>query len=805
MDVRFRNKSIVIMIAIVVIIASIYLFILSIYTSSKSPDYIELSTQNITNQTEIYRNYYGVPHITAQNELDLAFAIGYAHASDRLWQMDYSRRIAQGRLSEIFGEEYVETDKLMRALAIREYAQISLETCNPQFIKLLDSYSNGVNSFIDANRNKLSFEFGAMNYSPEKWTAKDCFLIAKLLAFELSNSFSVDFSMNEIANGIGVEKTLDLIPNNGKYLPLLDSASSLKPIATNSANLNRDAKFALNKIGLNNNKTGSNAWAILKKKKNKSAGTILANDPHLQLTLPSKWYQLQYSIPNHNLIGLTIPGIPYILIGRNDSIAWGITNLMSDDFDLFLEKNKGNDYYYRNETLTEKYIYVKDSIVINNKETKEFYLRKNFRSYVLSDFNKSIKLFKNLRNDNAITYRWTAAEKSKELELIYKLNFARNWKQFDTILSEWVSPALNFTFTDKTGNIGFIPSGKIPIRNGTFQNLANASWLGGDWTGFTNANLIGKSYNPENGFVANCNQKPTINESSNIGNLWVTNSRFDRLNELLAQTDEYIYRDAQQNQLDVYSNYSKEVLNSLFQTLTLNQKYLNKVELNAFYRLKQWDNFLTYNSEEAAIYKIYLKILISEIFADELNSDDFNEYINHSNLVLRKLLEILNLKKSKWFDNVKTQKIESSDDIQIYAFQKTVAKAIQMKKLVNSKIIYGDLHRLNLSHKFSNSNLLNKSLSLGSVEMSGDFTTISSNESKLSNWNKVEIGASARFIADMSNNDVYLSLPGGVSGDVTNPNFANQFQLWLRGGYLKLVLSNKPSEEYKLSVQFKRN
>lgn len=791
--------------AIAIIITSTYFFIFSIYTSSQTPEFIEIPTNNVSSQTEIYRNYYGVPHIIAENELNLAYAIGYAHANDRLWQMDYSRRIAQGRLSEIFGEEYLETDKLMRALAIREFAQQSLEACNPDFVKLLEAYSNGINTYLESNKKKLSFEFGALNYMPEKWTTKDCFLIAKLLAFELSNSFPVDFSMNAIANGLGVEKTLDLLPQDGKQSNKIDSSTKIKTSSCNNPKLNYDIKLALNKIGYTGNKTGSNAWAILKNKKNQSAGAILANDPHLQLTLPSKWYQLQYSIPNYNLVGLTIPGFPFILIGRNEKISWGITNLMSDDFDLFLEKNKGNDYYYRNETLVEKYTYVKDSIVIKNKETKQFYLRKNFRSYVLSDFNKSIKLFKNLHNDNSITYRWSASEKSKELELIYKINFANNKSQFDSILNEWTAPALNFTYADSEGNIGFYPSGKIPIRKGTFNNLANASWLGADWIGFTNANLIGKVINPESGFIANCNQIPKISESTFIGNLWATNSSYNRLSELLAQADEYIYRDAQQNQLDVYSDYSKEIVQSLFKTLTLNQSYLSKDELNYFYKLKQWDNFLTYNSEPAALYKLYLQNLVSEIFLDELGNDNFEEYIQHSNIVLRKVLEIMSNRNSKWIDNTKSQKIESLDDIQIYAFQKTIVKFNQLKKNTKTIVNYGTLHQLTLNHKLAKSNLLNKSLSIGSMEMSGDFTTISSNESKFTNWNNVTIGASARFIADMSNKDIYLSLPGGVSGDVTSPNFANQFQLWLRGGYLKLVLGNKPTEDFKLNVLFKRN
>ncbi|MCX6147772.1 MAG: penicillin acylase family protein [Candidatus Kapabacteria bacterium] len=817
------KKTTVIITSGIILIASLIIFLVKFLNSSQSNLKGEFTSDKISNEFSIYRNFYGVPHIVAQNDKDMYFASGYVQAQDRLFQMDYYRRIGYGRLSEILGSKALNTDKFFRCLAIRELAKDSYKLAPEETKIVLQSYCDGINNFIE-NTNEYSFEFGALNYLPEKWTPVDCYVISKLYAFEMSFSYWSDMALGAIADRIGIQKTQELIPSSQTKGPFVledITAEINNSDSKNQSNIifeNKTIKFSsylslLNEIkevtGFNVSAVGSNSW--VRKKSNKiNSGAILANDPHLQIGLPSKWYQIHLSSPSSNLTGFSVPGIPFVLIGRNDSIAWGITNLMNDDFDLFFEKMEGNDFYFSSKTnIKEKIKYTIDSIKVANGKTHLFYLRKTDRSYIISDNDKlldSNTKSKDFMKKYVLTFNWTANEKSDEITSMLKISKSNNWNDFQNSLNNWISPALNFTYCDTKCNIGLKVTGAFPKRDSCMPNLPNPGWLSGyNWKGFHYANELPVIYNPIKGFVATANNKIMKTIPFFISNLWEPNSRALRVNELLSEVSEYNYRDAELNQLDIYSHYANDLLKLTLPVLNKNNSYFtNEIKKNLIL-LNKWDYFVTNQSLAANIYSEFVEKLIVNTFEDELGQYLLNEYVIIGNLPSRKLLELLENNDKYWFDIKSTNFVENRDFIILKSFSDAVISLkIKSQKAKTKNYNYGMNHILNLKHVLSDNNFLRKSVGIDGLELSGDNTTINNTEAKMNKRNEVIVGASMRFIADMQDSVIYSVLPGGVSGDVVSSNYSNQIQLWLRGGYIKIPTSRSPAKDFELFVKFSK-
>lgn len=815
------KKTYVVLSSVIIILISTLIFLFNFFYSSQSNLKGEFLSDKISNEFKVFRNYYGVPHIVAQNDKDMYFASGYVQAQDRLFQMDYYRRIGYGRLSEILGAKAINTDKFFRCLAIRELAKEAYLSAPEETKQALQAYSDGVNNYIQ-NTNEYSFEFGALNYLPEKWSPIDCYVLSKLYAFEMSFSYWSDMALGAIADKIGIQKAQELIPNSASKGPFV-----LEDINIESENNKNQSNFLFPKneikfsnylslfnemkeiTGFNVSAVGSNSW--VRKKTNKSnSGAILANDPHLPLALPSKWYQIHLSSPNSNLIGFSIPGIPFVLIGRNDSISWGLTNVMNDDFDLYFEKVEGEDYYYSSKTnKKEKIKFTIDSIKVANSKTHLFYLRKTDRSYILSDNDKlldSNSKSKSFLKKYVLTYNWTAKEKSDEVSAMLRINKSNNWLEFQNSLNNWISPALNFTYCDTKGNIGLKVTGAFPKRDSCMPNLPNPGWLSGySWKGFHYSNELPVLYNPKKDYVASANNKIIKSTPFFISNLWEPNSRATRINELLGEANEYNFRDAQLNQLDVYSHYANDLLKITLPILNKNNSYFTNDIKKSLNLLNKWDYFLTNQSLAANIYSEFIEKLIINTFEDELGKDLLQEYVVIGNLSTRKLLELLISDDKYWFDLKNTNFIENRDYIILKSFSDAVISLkIKSQKSSKPNYVYGMNHILNLNHVFSNNELLKKSVGIEGLEMSGDNTTINNTEAKMNKRDNVIVGASMRFIADMQDNVVYSVLPGGASGDVVSPNYSNQLQLWLRGGYIKIPTSRTPSKEFELFIKFNK-
>ncbi len=801
------NKIIAFGISAVIIVIAIILFAIDISTSSIIESDKKFKSEKIKSNIRILTNQYGIKKIIANNDYDLFFAQGYTHSLDRLWQMDILRRQSEGRLSEIVGSYAIPFDKFIRTLDIKSIAKESVNQMDDNSRMILEAYSDGVNYFIDNHRNNLSFEFSALDYLPEKWEPYHSILISKYFALQMSFSFWNDVTFGEISAKLNREIALDLIPGINEYkTPELNldntDTTDLSEIYKNYSTFLSDYSVISGNEG---GAKGSNSWSVYKNKENSDGGAILANDPHLPLQLPSVWYQNHIKSENYNSLGYSLPGIPLILVGRNDAVSWGITNLAADICDFYFEKtDEAGENYFTDDDNTKPFEFIIDTIKVKDKADVIYYMRKNDKSFVISDahlFSENNSLIKwdeneddNFFDNYALTFRWTASEISNEIEALSDINLSENIDNFEKATDKWASPPLIFNFADTSGNIALFPTGKIPRRNTECNpNIPNPGWMeSANWNGFYSGEDLINSINSDKGYLYSANVPPEANSKFFISNYWEPQSRAMRIEEMIKESEYYSARDARFMQNDILSPYAKIILSEILPFLSSNTDKLNIIDKKALNALNKWDYLLSPSSPEASVYNAFITELIKNTYYDELGDKLFKQYAFISSLPTRKILSDILNKNQFWFDNKNSDQIETIESVVIQSFKNAT---VFLRQYFESDDIndwnYGLLHRLELKHFLGVNEFLNPVVSLRSHSVGGNNTTINNTEYRYYEPFDVIIGASMRFIADMDDDAVLMCMPGGNSGDPMHPQYADQVRLWLNGGYIQVSFNNE--------------
>ena len=785
------------------------------------------SSEYVKDSIQIYRNKFSIPHIQTKNEQDAFIAMGYVHAQDRLWQMDIARRAGRGRLSEIFGEKALASDKFMRAMNLVDIANRLYGNSSKTTKQILEAYSSGINLFLTSNADKLPFEFGALSYSPDPWTPTDCLIIMRLMAIEMNMSMWTDLAFGKIADKIGISSAMALVPKQTpgtvyQYESNTQEASEtseqiaihhLKGFSNIATNMLYEGRTFL---GFSGDGVGSNAWVMRTLPKGKSSSVILANDPHLRLSLPARWYQTHITCPSFNAIGPTIPGLPLIVSGRNDNSTWGITNMMNDDFDYFVEKvDKTNtNYYFDEDGKRVKFTYKRDTILIKNEEPIIYDIRFTKRSAVISDapptaMVKNAQFKKSKFDEYCLTYSWTGMNMSDEIFGVYKVMKSKTWAECKKGFDLWCAPALNFVYGNAQGAIASATIGMMPKRGEKNNpNIPSPGWKKGySWTGvYTSSILPSHSFAPNDHsrrFIITANNplqaKPLFHHSS----LWESSSRAERLHQALKEFDEYDVRDAQFLQMDVYSAYAKQIKDSILPSLLSKKKYLPSQAKKALEKLKNWKCFITNQDIEPTIYTLFLEEYHRSVFEDQLTKPFLALYNIITNVPTRILLHTLHDPESKWInwmDDVRTR--DKKEDRSEIIFQSFVRAIKRGDSIFGNPDIrtwkYGQLHSLTLEHLFSGNSLLSPIVTHGPFPHGGNNTTLNNGSWSFNEPFKQTLGASVRIISDMSDTLVYCVLPGGVSGEPLSSHYSDQVQLWLNGGYITLSSTSSIQVDFTL-------
>jgi penicillin amidase len=779
---------VVLLIAIVIISYSVL--------NSKLPSYNgEVKVTGVSNEVEIYRDEYGIPFIITEDEEDAIFALGYVHAQERMFQMDLTRRAGEGRLSEILGSKTIPFDKMFRTMGLYKLVEESYPKLNPLSQKYLESYAAGVNAYIKEADGNFTFEFDVLGYEPELWKPEHSLVMVKLMAWELNISWWTDIAFSHLVQKLGEEKVRGILPDFDENAPTIipKHLSSASKITTQFYQVDKEFREFMGFVGTH---IGSNNW-IVNGNKSESGKTIIANDPHLAFQAPGKF---MFSVIRSNGLngeGFSIPGMPAFIIGKNQDIAWVLTNVMADDADFYVEQfdSTKTKYYFQNEW-KDLSIY-SDTLYVKGGEPVVFDIKKTHRGPIISDIHTFNTLFKNEYQDRAnISMRWTALDFSDEIFAMISINKAKNWSDFKDGVEYFTAPGQNFVYGDKEGNIGYICGVKLPKRKSNSPTLVyDGTTDEHDWKGFIPYNEMPKLFNPSDNFIASANNKTIKSFPYHITNLWEPASRIERITELLKAKEKHSSDDFKNYQHDFYSYYSKHItpyILAAFKDATVNDKNLN----TALSVLRQWDFVMDKKSQTPTIFNEFFQKLIRNIFLDEMGEELFSEYIFVANIPYRKVREMLNKKDMHWWDNIKTEEVEGRDEI----IRKSLVDALaSLEQKLGKDIAYWqwqELHTVTFKHPFSlNSPMLGNILNIGPYPISGDGTTVFNTEYSFNKSYENVLGPALKFIYDFDKpNEVNFILPTGQAGYFMSEHYSDMTKLWLNGKYLKININTSDIE-----------
>ncbi|MFQ5636808.1 MAG: penicillin acylase family protein [bacterium] len=737
-------------------------------------------------EVQVFRDEHGVPHIFAGNESDLFKAVGYVTAQDRLWQMDLNRRIASGRLAEIFGEAAVENDKYVRYWGFHRLAQQIADSLSTPSRFALEAYSDGVNAFIADNSDRLPLEFSLLGYSPEPWKPEDTIAFSRFMAWKLSFSWYVDIVLHQLVQKVGERKAREVFPDYPKSGPVIVAESP-------SLFWNGVQGFAKNGLAMReflniySAQLGSNSW-VVSGKKSLSGKPLLANDPHLEITAPSVWYEMHLSGGDINSAGVVLPGTPAPMIGHNENIAWGLTNGMTDDVDFFLEKiNPDNKNQYSNGREWVDFDVVEETILVKDANPVTFKISISRNGPIISDVHPYLE-----DQPEVITFRWTGHRFSDEFLTVLKLQKAQTWDDFTDAIRHFAVPAQNFVFASADGDIGYYLAGRVPIRRNSTGVSVHRGWLQtGQWYRDVPFEKMPHMVNPPENFIVTANNKIVDDRYPYyLTNLWEPPNRAARIRQMLTDRDSLTLDDFKNMQSDVVSLQAKEMLPTLLEHIRTELDTTSDMELRTLYDLvKTWDGSETPESVAAAIFNAFFLKLIENTFQDEMGEDLFQGYTRLSNVPSRVISSLFLKKSSSWFDNIETQQIETKHDIIVQSFADAGRMLAELAGDNISNWKWGELHTLTMSHPLGRRKPLDMVFNLGPYSRGGSKMTVNNGEYRLRAPFKAIIGASTRQLVDLSEpHHAYSVITSGQSGHPLSEHYKDQAPLWLEGKVHPMIM-----------------
>ena len=737
----------------------------------------------LTAPVDVYRDEYGVPLVAAGTERDLMFAIGYVHAQDRLWQMDLARHAGEGRLSELFGTETVPFDHLFRVVGLRRTADSILAHLDGSTLGQLTWYAEGVNAFIESNRGRFPVEFDLLGHDPEPWQPVHSLLVARLVAWELNLSWWTDITLGAIAERVGLLKAVDIVPSYPRDVdPAVPAAVWRKqiPLASDFVRTGNAYAQAFGRVSLGG---GSNAWAV-SSRRSATGHALLANDTHLQLSVPSMWYEMILNGGGYDVRGMSVPGAPGIVAGRNGRVAWGLTNLMADEADFYVEhldSVSGTTYAYDGQW--RQLVSWEEEIRVRGDTNVTVLVRATHHGPIVSDVQTSLQ---RTRTPFTISMRWTGYELNDPIGTILALNRARTWEDFNTALDGFSVPGQNMVYADVEGFVGYRSAVKLPIRSNAGGLLPLPGWdPASEWKGFVPSARLPRMLNPSEGFVASANNK-VVDDSYPypMGDLWEPPARIQRLRELLAEHPEAItVADCERWQNDRVSPLAMQLVPYVLQVCADSAFDLPEKERIVEY-LRSWNFAFDRDDIPSAIFQPWLVRFVQNTFRDEMGDDLYHDYVLLVNIPLRVIARLVSDENSPWFDDVTTDSVESRDDIIRKSLLEAVTEVRERLGTDPRLWRWGSLHTVELRHPFGIRPPLNAIFNVGPFPFGGASTALMSGEYSFNTPYTVSVGPSYRQIFNLGDpSSARVVLPPGQSGHAFHPQYDDQTQLWLNGSY----------------------
>ncbi|MBS1524987.1 MAG: penicillin acylase family protein [Bacteroidetes bacterium] len=725
-----------------------------------------------------------IPHIFAENDHDLYYAEGYITARDRLWQMDIQTRAAAGRLSEVVGPKALEVDRYHRRMGMIYGAENCLKGMmkDPESKLLVEAYSDGVNSYIHhLKKRDYPIEFKLLDYAPEEWQPINCAYLLKNMSETLAgNSDAVGMTNDLKVFGIGTMNDLfpdqpfhdePIIPAGTKwdFTPLPIPKPSASFIAQTSGMQSKEIIPGI----------GSNNWAV-NGSRSANGYPILANDPHLNLTFPSIWYLVQLSSPTVNVYGASLPGAPGVVIGFNQNISWGVTNVDADVLDWYQVKfkdNSKNEYWYNNRwnKTTKK---VEEIKIRGQKPLYDTVIYTHQGPVVYDNISQKPK---EGHTDVPVgdALRWIAHDASDEFNALYLMNRGKNYKDYRRALTYFSAPAQNFIFADKDNDIAITPNGKFPLKfRDQGKYILDGSDPANDWQGWIPASQNPTVKNPPRGFVSSANQASTDSTYP-----YYLNWRFDlydrgkRINDLLSAMKKATVDSFLVMQMDNYSMRAHDILPAMLKYIDPTK--LDKEQAEAYDIVKNWDLHFAATSEGASIFNAWWLDFYHMVW-DEFDRKDLPMHYPSYDRTEKLLLTDPG---SKWFDIAGTPAKETCGDVLMKSFVESVNKLIKEHGLPGKNWQWGDVKNTHINH-------------LANIPGFGTGKFFAGGTSSVIDALKDDNGPSWRMVVQLGPKVQGFGIfPGGESGNPGSYYYDDMFATWRDGKLDKLLFLGSANEE----------
>ncbi|MFC2098648.1 penicillin acylase family protein [Bacteroidota bacterium] len=776
--------------AALVLVGIIGIVLLLWHISHRSiPDYnADVVIGGLQGKAEVLRDTFGIPHIYAENPEDLYRVTGYVMAQDRMWQMDLLRRVATGRLSEMFGKDMLDADQLFRALRIEDKSRLIMARSEPEIIDCINAFSEGINQYLSDNAKKLPFEFAVLSYKPEPWLPIHTVNLIGYMSWSSSAAWGNEPALYRISQLVDSLRILELIPDLSIQQPIFPDfmiEGDLHP----ELDLLSESTI-INDLGIEVF-TGSNNWAV-SGDRSFNGFPIVSNDMHLALNMaPGVWYQMHQVIPGElNVSGIVLPGTPFVNVGHNDSIAWGMTYVSVDDIDFYLETINPADtnQYMLNGDWLDMEIR-EETIKIKGGEIETRINRFTHRGPVISSF-------KNIE-DKVISMRWTGNEYSNELKTVYLIDRANNIYEFREALRTWTTISTNSICGDAAGNIGLFVAAGVPMRQGNRALVMPGEVSLYDWGGLVPFEQLPHGINPPQEFLASANNRSAGSDYPyHISHWYSIPSRFNRIIEMISEKDVFTMEDMICMQSDQKSHWIGKVMNVCRPVLL--EADLSGTPLAAFDRIHAWDGTMDMEGIQSTLFEVFYLMLKEAVFKDELG-EDYPSMMSGMGTAVKGVMDrIMEGQELSWCDDVRTtDTTESFKDLIVPAWNSTISWLEERHGEDMEAWIWGDLHTVSLEHPLAASKILDKIFKLhrGPYRVGGAGHTVCPyNYPGFSSFS-VHSGASQRHVYNLLDpDDSRIIMPSGVSGIPASDFYCNQTDMYMQNKYIGESFSREKVE-----------
>ncbi len=762
-----------------------------------------LVVPGLKTEVEIIRDKWGVPHVYAHNEEDLFFAQGFVHAQDRLWQMEFQRRVGAGRLSEILGARTLKADRWLRILGFQRVAEEQVKNMAHDTHALLTAYAAGVNARMAVE--PLPVEFSILRYPPEPWRPEDSLVWLKMMAWSLSANWEAELLRAKLIERLGPERAAELEPDDTRWARIIPPEVELDQIGLSALEAADSARPFMGPNVMEG--VGSNNWVVAGSR-TASGRPLLANDMHLAMGIPAVWYENHLIGGPYNVIGVSLPGAPGVVAGHNGHVAWGITAAIADVQDLYLERLRelpdGTVQYAFNGAWRDALVF-EEEIQIKGEESVVERVIITHHGPIINN------LAPHVTGEQPLALQWTSNQPTQTIQGIFSIGQVRSCQAFYAALREIAEPALNFVFADTQGNIGYALAGHIPVRAHGSSATPVPGWTGGyEWQGVIPFEALPHRLNPTEGYIVTANNRIVDRHYPyHIGNDFSMGDRALRIRELLVNDRDLTVEHMRRMQIDLVSPTARVVASYLRQLTSDDPDLQSAIAL-----FQTWDGELEASSPAAALYEVFIRRCVHYLLRGHLDSltpwymgQGPNPFLTFGSIFGHRAWEwlqtVLGQPNASWFD---LGPGITRDEVLRRVLRESMAYLHKELGPTPGDWSWGQLHQLHLNHALGATKPLDKIFSRGPFPIGGDNTTIWATGAGNHHLDSVKmISAPFRFVVDLGDLEhAWGVLIPGQSGHPASHHYDDQIPDWFAGEYHPMLYLRSEIEaqaEARLQLQ----